>query len=951
MVALNSKVNACELLFAALDSGDMEKTNEIMDKHPQSVDARDEEKRVPLHYAADCADLETFQRILSLNRLLMDAQDEFGFTPLLVSVMAGNFEVMEYLMEQGAHLGHLDCDGHSAAHWAVVCGQLDILIALHRYGAPIDLADVHGAYPLHYATVSSSTAVEEEVPLARAEAILHTLLRKGVPLECADIDGRTPLLWAASDGNLSAFCTLIQAGANQFATDRDGLGVIHCAASHGHAHILREMLSLLVGQSAAIAVDAKDRNSDTPLFYAATFGHWQCAKLLLEKGANANHKDKRNRTAAHCAAAKGQMRVLKLLRQFGANLNLQNYRGDLPFHEAVQTGIKEVVEWFLDIDPNFISAPNFCGRISLHLAASKGSKELVDLLCIRGAPTNALMMNKGQLLTPLDVAKRRGHKLIIEYLIGACDALSADDVPSEDRNIQRKSIEQQMEKAKVRKTRIELTEDEEMAGDEALSLLRRGNSFWEKGSAGREMVDASTTMSRRSSSASGSFYFKKKVPRATSTTDLAQMAPTNTQKMAKTFNQQQEEGQKREEAQNRAGRAEMEQTIQRIVKEELRKVKEVGEERQGETWRGGQGHADSAGNGESAREKEDEEAEEEDGEHQQNIMPKQHNVTAKFRAKHSARERTAQKNDQTNGENDSEKEIMKKVQGKIGEGGTEGKRIRRRMTPRGTERAEERGEEEAGVTELHILEQGMYPPMPHNQQLIGRMAEFAEPSPTEQHAPRSSIARRYIHEKAIFDELTHLKRMQLQYRRVSEDVLVRSLVQNFCRMHSIHPAHFRRVHTFHHWEKFLYDQLKLIYLEERDRISAAAAAASQKSAAAAGGVGAHPMALYSAQQRVFTASALTGGAAPTSAFIQRRFDARILPRTDPLEERMNELSRIYGSGSSSQNSGMQMLEEEHQQRRARNGKENGMRKRVTKEKGEERVRRRAKETEEGESHL
>lgn len=46
MVALNSKVNAGELLFTALDSGDMEKTNEIMDKHPESVDARDEEKRV-----------------------------------------------------------------------------------------------------------------------------------------------------------------------------------------------------------------------------------------------------------------------------------------------------------------------------------------------------------------------------------------------------------------------------------------------------------------------------------------------------------------------------------------------------------------------------------------------------------------------------------------------------------------------------------------------------------------------------------------------------------------------------------------------------------------------------------------------------------------------------------------------------------------------------------------
>jgi hypothetical protein len=61
-----------------------------------------------------------------------------------------------------------------------------------------------------------------------------------------------------------------------------------------------------------------------------------------------------------------------------------------------------------------------------------------------------------------------------------------------------------------------------------------------------------------------------------------------------------------------------------------------------------------------------------------------------------------------------------------------------------------------------------------------------------------------VHERAIFDELTHLKRMQIQYGKVREEVLVRSLVQNFCRMHAIHPSHFRRITTFHQWEKFLY---------------------------------------------------------------------------------------------------------------------------------------------------
>ncbi|KAJ1364601.1 hypothetical protein KIN20_024724 [Parelaphostrongylus tenuis] len=88
-------------------------------------------------------------------------------------------------------------------------------------------------------------------------------------------------------------------------------------------------------------------------------------------------------------------------------------------------------------------------------------------------------------------------------------------------------------------------------------------------------------------------------------------------------------------------------------------------------------------------------------------------------------------------------------------------------------------------------------------------------------------SRRYIHEKSIFQELTHLKKMQIQYGRVQERVLVRSLVNNFCKMHGLDPARFK-FQTFYSWEKFLYDtlsdQLKLIYMEERARLAQASTA-------------------------------------------------------------------------------------------------------------------------------
>lgn len=59
-----------------------------------------------------------------LNPALIDAQDSTGFTPLFVAVMAGNIDNLDILIAGGAQLTHIDCDKHSAVHWAVVCAQV-----------------------------------------------------------------------------------------------------------------------------------------------------------------------------------------------------------------------------------------------------------------------------------------------------------------------------------------------------------------------------------------------------------------------------------------------------------------------------------------------------------------------------------------------------------------------------------------------------------------------------------------------------------------------------------------------------------------------------------------------------------------------------------------------------------------------------------------------------------
>lgn len=43
-------------------------------------------------------------------------------------------------------------------------------------------------------------------------------------------------------GNTDAMLSLIQAGGDRYAIDRDHLSALHCAASHGHEHVLELLI-------------------------------------------------------------------------------------------------------------------------------------------------------------------------------------------------------------------------------------------------------------------------------------------------------------------------------------------------------------------------------------------------------------------------------------------------------------------------------------------------------------------------------------------------------------------------------------------------------------------------------------------------------------------------------------------------------------------------------------
>ncbi|EYC43116.1 hypothetical protein Y032_0502g2614 [Ancylostoma ceylanicum] len=808
------------------------------------VSMRDSEDRVALHYAAETMDLEMFQKILEQDPSLLDCEDKNGHTPLLMAVMGGRTDLVELLLSRGANIAHCDRDGHSAVHWAVVCGQLETLTYLLSQGADVEAPDILKAAPLHYATAS------EEIAPELALSILHTLLKHGAKPNCRDIDERTPILWAASNGNLEAMHSLKQAGGDLMAVDRDRLGVIHCAASHGY----HETIDFIMESVPRFSVDQKDRAGHTALFYAVTYGHYEVAKRLLDYGANPNHQDHRLRTPSHCAAAKGQMRMLKLLKQYNASFEIQNYRGDLPVHEAVQTGSKDVVEWLLALQPSSINAASHEGRTCLHLAAAQGNLEMVILLCTKGCFVNPLMLYKGNLYTPLDVARRKDHQVVVDYLSTKHEAKCAEEIPEEEREKNRMSFEEQLVQAKLARGRHLHDEDEENEAMMKKSKAKRRRSS-ETLEHRQDVTSTGVNTSERRVSSAGSPGAT--LPKSTSTSDLI-----NAAKM----------------------KSKADERIEQIIREEIQKVAMTKLEMSKK--------ASNGDNENKAKTSTDHSSERSNGKDGHDIYDypdiddEFEDLPAISDTSDEDYDDDGDQNRQSGSEDDDDEEkrkenlshsqssILKRNQSKERSNKMDGKRAGARVISSKTKRSTN---DSGKLVRIRGDRRDRRPDdANHHHTLIRvhRMSEGGENAGDFEvfeddweeiganRATGKDASRRYIHEKAIFQELTHLKRMQIQYGKVQERILVRSLVGNFCKMHGLDPARFK-FQTFYSWEKFLYDQLKLIYMEERQRLAQARAAPATR-------------------------------ATTIDRFETRIRQARAIPLVNESVERM---SRVYGSST------------------------------------------------------
>ncbi|KAG5891757.1 hypothetical protein JTB14_012491 [Gonioctena quinquepunctata] len=407
-----AKARGVTTLMYAAQQGDVDSVKEIIQVQKSSLFSKDRTGKTSLHYCCTSDNIRASQAadlMVMAAPDLVDSKDEDGFTPLHLAVIAGNMQLVTFLLANNADVNAVDNEKHTVAHWATVCGETAALRAVLASGAPVSTPDVHGGYPLHYAAQMCGGDRDSSLGLQ----VLQTLLsHSDIVVSVTDGDKRQPLLWAASAGSARAVLALIRAGANVEAADKDGLTALHCAASRGHTDCMDTLLTLC-----GASIDVIDSNGCTALHYAVTLGHADATALLLAHGADPNRQDRKGRSPAHCGCAKGQFETVKLIGSHGANLWLRNARGDLPLHDAAASGRRELVKWLLEMRPSHVNARNNDGRCPLHMAALNDNADMCKILLDAGAQINpVLRTSKNVFMTPLDCALQRGFRSTAKFL-------------------------------------------------------------------------------------------------------------------------------------------------------------------------------------------------------------------------------------------------------------------------------------------------------------------------------------------------------------------------------------------------------------------------------------------------------------------------------------------------------------------------------------------------------
>ncbi len=327
-----SLMQAQEIIDAA-KNGDFAKVKELIEKDPQLVNAKDETRRTPLHWAA----------------------------------RGVHFEIIQYLVGKGADVNARDSNGTTALHSTASRSHLEACKYLVEKGSIVDVQNNFGMTPLSYALVQGKKELVEFLLASHA---------KKADLEQRLSNDKTPLTEAANRGNLEMVNFLLSMGANVNSTDAHSNNTpLHFAVDSGNV----ALTELLLSNGADIG--AKNNAGDNPFHRAALAGNMELMKLLLSKGGTDLFKDEANNKRAMLSAIKGgSIEIVKILLAKNIRMDMHaDIYGWTMLHYAVKAGKIAMVE-FLVAKGFDLNQRNNAGESAYNIAKAMGNSDALSVI-------------------------------------------------------------------------------------------------------------------------------------------------------------------------------------------------------------------------------------------------------------------------------------------------------------------------------------------------------------------------------------------------------------------------------------------------------------------------------------------------------------------------------------------------------------------------------------------
>jgi ankyrin repeat protein len=245
------------------------------------------------------------------------------------------------LLEQGGDVAAREADGTTALHWAVYHGDAELARALLAAGADPAARNDYGALPLQLAAENGDPA------------LIGALLEAGVDPESPNDEGQTALMAVARTGRVEPARLLIDAGADVNAAERwGGQTALMWASAQGQT----EVMALLIEKGADVNARATVRDWErhvtaeprikelasaglTPLLYAAREGCVDCARILVEAGADIDLADPDGVTPLIMALLNAHFDAAAYLIEAGANPNRWDWYGRTALYAAADLHI------------------------------------------------------------------------------------------------------------------------------------------------------------------------------------------------------------------------------------------------------------------------------------------------------------------------------------------------------------------------------------------------------------------------------------------------------------------------------------------------------------------------------------------------------------------------------------------------------------------------------------